>query len=507
MHVGHLEALVEQVVGEVLGHALRERRHEHALVAGGVLAALGDEVVDLPADGSHVDLGVEQARGSDDLLHGFGAHALLEVAGRGAHEDELRDARLELVEAQGPVVQGARQAEPVLDERDLAGAVALVHAADLGQRHVRLVDDAQHVFGEVVDERVGGLAGGATVEVARVVLDARAEAHGLEGLKVVVGALLQALGLQELAGLLELGHASGLLFGDGLQGAVELGALGDVVRGRPDGNGVKGVENLARDLVNLVDALDLVAEELDAHGVLGIGREHVHHVAAHAEGASVQVVVVAVVEDVDERVHEVVAVKRGVLAHVGRHARVVLGAADTVDAAHRGDHDDVPAAEQVGSGLVAQLLDVLVDRGVLLDVGVGGGDVRLGLVVVVVGDEVHHRVVREELAQLACHLGGERLVGLEDERRFAHGLDGLRHGECLARARDAQKRLVTLALADALAELLDGLGLVAAGLEGGDDLELDFLAFLAEPFELSAEMAPPLLVCGRFVVHLRHLLV
>ena len=170
----------------------------------------------MSADGTHVNLGVEQACGSDDLLHGFGAHAFFEVAGCGAHKDELRDARLELVEAQGPVVQGARQAEPVFDERDLAGAVAFVHAAYLGQRHMRLVDDAQHVFGEVVDERVGGLAGGAAVEVARVVLDARAEAHGLEGLQVVVGALLQALGLQELAGLLELGHAGGLFFGDGL---------------------------------------------------------------------------------------------------------------------------------------------------------------------------------------------------------------------------------------------------------------------------------------------------
>jgi len=39
-------------------------------------------------------------------------------------------------------------------------------------------------------------------------------------------------------------------------------------------------------------------------------------------------------------------------------------------------------------------------RGLLLDVGVGGRDVRLGLVVVVVGDEVLDRVVREEALEL-----------------------------------------------------------------------------------------------------------
>ena len=496
VHVGDLEALVEQVVGEVLGHALGEGRHQYALMAGRMLAALADEVVDLPADGPYVYLGVEKARGADDLLHGLGAHALLEVAGRGAHEHELRDARLELVEAKRAVVQGARQAEAVLDERDLARAVALVHAAHLGQRHVRLVHDAQHVLGEVVDERVGGLAGGTAVEVARVVLDARAEPHGLQRLEVVVGALLEPLCLEELACLLELLAAGALLLVDGGEGAVELGALGHVVRRRPDGDGVEGVEHLARHLVHLADLLHLVAEEADAHGVLGVGREHVNHVAAHAEGAPVQVVVVAVVEDVDERVHEVVAVQRRVLAHVGGHARIVLGAADAVDAAHGGHDDHVAAAQQVGRGLVAQLLDVLVDGGVLLDVGVGGGDVGLGLVVVVVAHEVHHGVVGEELAQLACHLGGEGLVGLQDERGLAHRLDGLGHGEGLARAGDAQKGLVTFSFAYAGRKLLDCLGLVAAGLEGRDDLEVHLVALLAEALELRAEVAPRLGVLG-----------
>ena len=51
-----------------------------------------------------------------------------------------------------------------------------------------------------------------------------------------------------------------------------------------------------------------------------------------------------------------------------------------------------------------------------LDVGVGARDVGLGLVVVVVGDEVLDRVVGEEALELAVELGGERLVGREDER-------------------------------------------------------------------------------------------
>jgi len=44
---------------------------------------------------------------------------------------------------------------------------------------------------------------------------------------------------------------------------------------------------------------------------------------------------------------------------------------------------------------------VLVDRAVLLDVEVARRDVGLGLVVVVVADEVLDRVLGEELAELA----------------------------------------------------------------------------------------------------------
>jgi hypothetical protein len=46
---------------------------------------------------------------------------------------------------------------------------------------------------------------------------------------------------------------------------------------------------------------------------------------------------------------------------------------------------------------VAEAIDLVVDRGVLLDVEVLGRDVGLGLVVVVVGDEVLDRVVGEEV--------------------------------------------------------------------------------------------------------------
>ena len=195
------------MVGQVLGHLLRERRDEHALVARRPLLRLVDDVVDLRGTAAHDDLRIQEARRTDDLLHLLLADLLHVVAWRGRHVDELRDALLELVEAQGAVVQAAGQAKAVLGEGDLAGAVALVHAADLRHRDVGLVDDAEEVLGKVVDERVGRLAGRTPVDVARVVLDAGAKSHGLQHLQVVVHAHLQALGLEQLPLFLELHEA------------------------------------------------------------------------------------------------------------------------------------------------------------------------------------------------------------------------------------------------------------------------------------------------------------
>jgi hypothetical protein len=93
-------------------------------------------------------------------------------------------------------------------------------------------------------------------------------------------------------------------------------------------------------------------------------------------------------------------------------------------------------------GGVAHAVDLLVDRGFLLDEGVRARDVGFGLVIVVVGDEILDRVVGEEALELAIELGGERLVGREDERRALRRLDDLGHGEGLAGAGDAEQHLV-----------------------------------------------------------------
>ena len=150
---------------------------------------------------------------------------------------------------------------------------------------------------------------------------------------------------------------------------------------------------------------------------------------------------------------------------------VIHRSAESVDARHRCDDDDVPPFEQGMGRRVAEPVDLVVPARVLLDVGVAAGDVRLWLVVVVVADEVLDGVARKEALELRAELRCQRLVGAQHQHRSPELLEHPTHDVGLAAARDSHQDLLPQALTDTLEQLGDGLGLVALGLERRLDLE------------------------------------
>ena len=248
--------------------------------------------------------------------------------------------------------------------------------------------------------------------------------------------------------------------------------VGDVVRRGEQRHGVELFDELARERIDNRDALDLVAEELDPDRLFFVGREHLDRVAAHAELVAHESEVVPLVLQLDQAAQDVALVAR--LAHA-QHQQllgVLLGRTETVDGRHRRNDDHVAPGEQCARGRVAQPVDLVVDRAVFLDVRVGRGEVRLGLVVVVVADEVLDAVLREHLPELGRELRGQRLVGREHERGPARLRDHVRDREALARTRDAEQRLEAIAVLDPFDQGFDRLGLIARRLEIGDELEL-----------------------------------
>jgi hypothetical protein len=102
----------------------------------------------------------------------------------------------------------------------------------------------------------------------------------------------------------------------------------------------------------------------------------------------VEVVVVALVLERDQLRRMSSRSRSSPSASAEVHPVIALGRAEAVDARDRRDDDHVPSLEERLGRRVAHPVDLVVDERVLLDVGVRLGDVGLGLVVVVVRDEV-----------------------------------------------------------------------------------------------------------------------
>ena len=123
------------------------------------------------------------------------------------------------------------------------------------------------------------------------------------------------------------------------------------------------------------------------------------------------------------------------------HAGEVVRLAQAVDTADRRHHDNVPPFQQRAGGGQPQAVDLLVGGGVLFNIGVRLRHVGLRLVVVVVGNEILHRVVGKKFPELLAQLGGQRLVMGQHQRGPVDALDDLGHGVRLAAAGDALEHL------------------------------------------------------------------
>ena len=120
VQVAHLDTVLVEELGEILGHALGEGGHQHPLALFDALARLAQQVVHLAGGRANLDFRVHQASGPHHLLHHLAGVFLLVGAGRGRHEHHLRRQPLPLLELERAVVHGRRQPETEADQGFLA---------------------------------------------------------------------------------------------------------------------------------------------------------------------------------------------------------------------------------------------------------------------------------------------------------------------------------------------------------------------------------------------------
>ena len=124
------------------------------------------------------------------------------------------------------------------------------------------------------------------------------------------------------------------------------------------------------------------------------------------------------------------------------HLVIFVAITDAIDTRHRRHNNAIRAFDQAFGRRQAHLLDVLIDRRILLDEEITTRHIRLGLVVIVIRDKILDRVFREELPELGIKLGRQRLVRGQDQCRPTAPGNHIGHGVGLARACHTQQRLV-----------------------------------------------------------------
>src|SRR5690625_648897 len=265
------------------------------------------QVIDVPLRRFNNHCGVDQPGGPDDLFDKTVGLFQFVVPGCGRKVDRLPDAFQEFLPFQGTVIYRGRQPETVIYQGALAGNISLIHGPDLWHRNVRFIDDEHKVFGEIVQERVGSRTARAPIDVPRIVLDTRTGTNLPHHFDVVSGAHTQALRLQQFALLLELLQAFGKLFFDAGDRTFHPLGTRNVVRGREHENLALLTNGVASQGVQRLNAIDLVAEKLNADSQFLVHGDDLDRVPADAERPPGKGHVVPVILHLNETPQELVA--------------------------------------------------------------------------------------------------------------------------------------------------------------------------------------------------------
>ena len=347
VHVAHLDTRLLQVYRQVLRHLLGQGRHQNTLVSGGAGVDLPDQIVDLPLNGTHLHLRVQQSGGTDDLLHRLAGTGALIIAGSGGDVNHLIDLLIEFRKVQGAVVVSRGQTEAVIHQRVLPAPVSGIHGAALGQGHVALVDKHEIVLGEIVQQRGGRRPRRPPLNYTGIVLDAVAEADLRQHFQVIGRPLGDALGFDELVVGAEEGHLIVALPLNFHHCPLQFFLGSNVMAGGIDGHVVNIPLRNAGNGVDLADPVHLVPEKFHPDGTSRpVGGIDFQRVPPKAELVPGEVQIVPLIADFRQLFQHIV---QGVLLphpQGNDHALIIDGVAQTVQAADRGDHDHVPPLKQ-----------------------------------------------------------------------------------------------------------------------------------------------------------------
>ena len=295
------------------------------------------------------------------------------------------DPLLKLREGQRPVVKSRRQTETVIDQHFFSRPVAVIHRPHLGHHHMAFVNEQQEILGHIVQQRIRRRTRLPAGHDTGIVFDARAKADFPQHLHIVFGALTNALRLDQLAVFFKIFDTL-LHFGLNIPKCLFQFVLGcDIMRSRIDGHMIQKAHGCAGNRMDLGNPIDFIPEELHANGiVIGVSQPNFQRITPNAEAVSLKSQIVALVLKLYQTAAQRIPIPGVSGAQRDHHIGIIDGVAQRVDTGYRGHNDHIPPLKETGSGAVAQPIQFCVYIGIFFDVGIGGRNISLRLIIIIV---------------------------------------------------------------------------------------------------------------------------
>ncbi len=317
-------------------------------------------------------------------------------SGSGGDIDRLIQPAFEFGKIQRAVVQRRREPESVLYQDFLARPVAEIHSAHLRDRGMAFIHEQHPLAWDIVQQCRGRFPWTPSCQMARIVFDPAAISQFFHHLEIEHGPLVQPARFQEFILLFQAGSAFLQLRFDAANGVQQLFPGLDVMGFRIDGHSVVLFQNASGDRIDLGDGIDFVAEHLNAHRIILIGRKYLYDVAPCPEESPLKAIVLPGKLHFNQAPQDLIALDVLPFFQKEKHPVIGFRRTQTVDARNAGDDDAILALKQRPRCGVAQPVDLIVDQRILFDVGVRGRDVGFRLIVIVVGHKIFDRIFGKE---------------------------------------------------------------------------------------------------------------
>ena len=195
----------------------------------------------------------------------------------------------------------------------------------------------------------------------------------------------------------------------------------------------KRAKHLASHYVYFCDTVYLISEELHSYGsVGGICRKYLHHISPDTKLVSHKIYIVSLILDTHKVSDKSVTGFLHTTADRHHHGLILLRVTKGVDTRNAGNDNNVTAFSDSGGSGMSELIYLVINGAVLFDINVLARHIGFRLIIVIVGHEIFHGIVRKKLLELRAKLSGKYLIMGKHKRRAVYPCDNVCHSKGLA---------------------------------------------------------------------------